>query len=189
MKLVLTLVCILGLCAAAAVVWMLDRSVRMVDKTQSEDNIRRLLYSLSTDKGELRAEALAHTGRNFVLATVASGVLVHGESYSIRYLWPPRFNLPLASAYKQVTWESLESRRFAHLTGYAGPINARAEPIGPEGIPLIADLTHPDGILVGFSSHRVAFYSWTDLGIDPPDGAVVVGPEARHPLLRALSND
>ena len=177
---------------AVAGLWVLrtwQDVARSVQRTASEDNLRTILWGLRNSDGEIPPEVLRHTGRNFILTTVASGAVDPMREGALDVLWPPGADVPSRDAYRELTWEGLERRRWPHLTGYAGPSGLPPGPDAPEDRPLIADLTLDDGILVGFARGIVRFFTWDDLGIDPPGGAPRVGREATHPILRALSND
>ena len=173
------------------------RASRVIDQSRSEDNIRSLFSMMADGEGEILEQNLRHTGRNFVLTVVASGAIYNDAPRSLGYLWPPtqhaRGSQLDVQAYKEVSWNSLAGRRFPHLTGYAGPrtapLAASDERVTEFGPPLIADLTHPDGVIVGFRDRRVRFFTWSELGMARPDGPVPLGSQAKHPILRELSNE
>lgn len=166
-------------------------------RSKSADNMKALL-TLMIAARSTPADYPSLNGRSFILALVANGQLDAGDPEALEVLWPPRLTEQFQKldphAYEQVTLESLKTRRFPHLTGYAGRRNAEPdfamnEAFEKRGTPLIADLTDPDGILLGFSNGHVGFMSWEGLAMEAPVGPVVVGPKATSPYLRMLSSE
>lgn len=183
---------------AAAALLVLSHAQKVSNRSKSEDNIKSLI-SVRFDSGRFTPEDYPRlSGRNYILSCVASGQVKAGGPMTLWLLWPPQldeqFHKIDPRAYEQVSWESLKTRRFPNLTGYAGPRSAGQDLTislhdGNLGTPLIADLTDPDGIIVGFSNMAVRFMTWEDLEMDPPDGPVTVGPKAKNPILQMLSNE
>jgi hypothetical protein len=162
-------------------------------RSKSKDNIRTMLTLMIGRRAEKPGGWPAYTGKNFILSLVATNQLDRRNKHNLEVLWPPRMSeaserLP-PDAYAEVTKASLKTRRFPHLTGYAG----RCTPITPEeekrGTPLIADLTHPDGVIIGYSNGAVRFLEWEDLDMAPPEGPLIIGPKSKHPILRLLSDE
>ncbi len=169
-----------------------------VSRSKSEDHIKWLLICVRSDLDRYLKRIPQHTGKNFILTAMANGRLSPNKPHDIQCHWPPGSKLPPPSAYEQVTWESLKTRRFPHLTGYVGPRDPNAGAVEGYGTPWIADLSRSDGIIVGWKKGSVSFLSWEQLGIEMPTWPftpfaddvprVLVGPDATHPLLQALSD-
>ena len=166
-------------------------------RLKSQDNIKSMI-TLMLVRRVSRDGWPQYDGRNFILSLVATRQLDARKATNLELLWPPsmldRFLELDVSEYKKVTKKSLRTRRFPHLTGYAGRRNTDEDAVVTReqeaaGTPLIADLTHPDGVIFGFSSGAVRFMTWAELDMKPPEGPVVVGPMASNPLLRLLSNE
>lgn len=196
-KLVVALLVLGGVTAAVLVAMSaIDKMDKKICRTKSEDNIRSMI-TLMVGSGRSTPDDYPRlSGRNSILSFVASGQWKPSNLRDLEVLWPPSIVEQSRKidprAYEQVTWASLKTRRFPHLTGYAGPSKSESPTFphdGEMGTPWVADLTDPDGIIVGFSSGSVRFMTWEELGVDPPEGPVVVGPKAKHPLLRALSSE
>ncbi len=185
--------------AALFLIALMPRVSKPHLRSPARDNIRTMLVFMIGRRAEkVTGGWPAYSGKNFVLSLVATNQLDRRNAQNLEVLFPPsmreQFEALDLDEYKQVTKANLQTRRFPHLTGYAGRRNADPEfAMNAErekrGVVLIADLTHPDGILVGMSNGAVYLMEWEDLDLPPPSGPVVVGPKAQHPMLRALSNE
>ena len=135
-------------------------------------------------------------GKRFVLFLVAVNQLERANEGSLAMLFSPAdktLKLPGAAAYAGVTLEALAQRSFPALTSYAGRRNATPElaitPTSPpEKTALIADLSFPDGALVGFLDGKVRYLNRRDLGLGPTD-PIAAGPASKSPLLQTLSSE
>ena len=174
---------------------------RRLRRTKAKDTLKSmgvLTMVRTTIRGNANTEAKHGYGRNFVLSLLAEIGWDNDDPRLGAFFHPPRMDgeevsLP-EDAYKEVTPTNLETRRFPHLTGFAGPVKgwgklADKAAWARASIPLFADLTDPDGIVYVSSNAQVRFLSWEDLGIPKPEGPPEVGPDAAHPILRALSNE
>ncbi len=193
MKVVLAVVVVLGLIPVLVAELMPTITNGHGPRSKSRDNIRTMLTLMIGRRSESPAGWPAYTGKNFILSLVATNQLDRRNERNLEVLWPPRllkqFEALPPDAYDEVTKANLKSRRFPHLTGYAGrctPITAEEE---RSGTPLIADLTHPDGVIIGYSNGAVRLLEWDELDMAPPQGPLVIGPRSRHPVLRMLSDE
>ena len=103
---------------------------------------------------------------------------------------PPR---PSVEEFRALTRERLASNEnFRRFTSYAGHRRGvpSAPPSGADGLPRdepwIADLSFPDGAVIGFAGGRVEFLSREELGLGPDD-PIVAGEGSRSPILRTLA--
>lgn len=139
-------------------------------------------------------------GKNFVLATVAHGVVSTDDPRQIEALFSPNdrdfkwYSVDRAR-YREVTLERLVSGQdFHELTSYAGRRNAtpgyKLTVGGSAPEPLIADLHFPGLILIGYSDGSVRRYGYEELGVpcghEPP---IPIGDDATSELLRKFSRD
>ena len=196
-------VAVVLLALAAAVAWVvLWHGPRLArehsDIVRSKDNIRSLLI-LHVARGTQASDGPRPRlhGKNFILSLVATDALDRRNPKDLDMLWPPSMPgleaLDIA-AYDAVTLDSLRTRRFPHLTGYAGPrqgvdphaVTAKQE---GQGTPLIADLTLSGGIIIGWSNGTVTYLELDEGEPTHPDGRLVVGPQAKNDVLRMLSDE
>ncbi len=171
-------------------------------RTKSKDNVRTMITMMISRATETESAWKSawpgYSGKNFILSLVATGQLDRRNPRNLGILFPPRMRAQFEaldlSEYEKVTLDSLKTQRFPHLTGYVGRRNLDPEFVLNEkwlklGTPLVADLSDPDGIVIGWTNGSSRFMSWEALEMEPPDGPVVVGAEAQHPLLRMLSDE
>lgn len=163
------------------------------------ENVKNLTTLLID--AEIRRGWPPHSGKNFILALVASGAIDAQNPDNLPVFFPHAdpARTPDASLYAEVTPESLGTRRFPDLTAYAGRRNADPRyrlPTGEAGEllddppePLVADVSSwADHAIVGFSNGSVRALDRKALGLDETD-PIVVGDASRSPVLRPLSLD
>lgn len=155
----------------------------------------RALTMLIAMRADRRGTWPPWNGKRFVLSVVAYGdVKLEKPEYVQVFFGDYRKPgaLPEASAYSDITEESLTTLPVAGLTSYAGRRNAEARYRLPAGeaphVPILADLSLPDLAIVGFASGRVQVLERDELGLAPED-PIVVGDESRSGILRALSGE
>lgn len=194
----------LGVSLLALFVW---RGVRVVSdladrtaRTKSEDHVRSLLHLLTSAGGSSKPLP-PYEGKAFVLALVATGEIDRRSPRELHLLfsWGDADRRLEAAggvgAYARISLESLRAPDpgRAALTSYAGPRRGEVERAGApgaalEGIPLIGDLSFPDGAIVGFADGRARWLDREALGLGPDD-PIVAGDGSRSPLLQRLSSD
>ena len=153
-------------------------------RSKSRDNMRSVLTLRLTK----RIDVPLH-GRNWILALVATGQVRASHRMNLEFLFPLTVTgldgVDLAE-YQALTLDLLKTKRFPHLTGYAGPGPLEPGWDGPR--PLIGDLTSDDGASIGFSDGTVRWLDREELGLGDDD-PIRCGPASRAPLLRMLSDD
>ena len=192
---------LLVLLVIVAVVVVLTPTIQCGESRKSVevDNLRSIVVLMISRRTRPDGYGYpAFSGKNFILSLVATGQLDRRNPTNLEVLWPPsqlsKFRALPDDAYAAVTKESLGERRFAHLTGYVGRRNADEDAriiVQNEklGTPLVADVSQPDGVIIGWSNGAVRLHDWEELGMEPPDGPVVVGLKSEHPILRLLSDE
>ena len=163
----------------------------------SREQLKYLLYLYRAYKppaGQPQHPAL--DGKRFVLFLVAVNQLERTNEGPLKMLFSPAdraLAFPGAASYSGVTLEALAQRSFPALTSYAGRRNAVKElAITPTSAPdktaLLADLSFPDGALVGFLDGKVRYLNRQALGLGPTD-PIVAGPTSQSLLLQTLSSE
>jgi|GEM_PF-4069980 len=161
----------------------------------SREQLKYLLYLYRSYKPPAgRPQHPALDGKRFVLFLVAVNQVERTNAGSLQMLLSPAdkaLAFPGMEPYAAVTLEALAQRSFPALTSYAGRRNAVKElAITPTSAPdktaLLADLSFPDGALVGFLDGKVRYLNRQALGLGPTD-PIVAGATSKSPLLQTLS--
>lgn len=138
-----------------------------------------------------------YSGKNFVLAMVPHGLMDPARTRDRRMLfrvgYEPRGVGP--DAYSEVTWDSLDARRFPHLTHWAGrrnldprfQLNPSRDPRDFGYDPVIG-MRHDDGVLIGFANGMVVVETFESLGLRRGE-FIHFGDKAKSDLLRCLSEE
>jgi hypothetical protein len=194
---------------AAAFVWWAAHDVTAEIRRQgriarSLDNLRTLLlYDVGlgsgTGPGHERHE-LRYGGKRWFLRLVATNAISKSDPKQLEILFSPgddARSLEKAGgpkAYERLTFETLDDPAFdpSALTSYVGPRLDEKGPkppsaTSPDGDPIVADLTIPGAVILGFPGGKVRWLDAQDLGL-PPDRPIVVGDASPNELLRHLSD-
>ncbi len=157
-------------------------------RAKSKDNLRTLLtLAMSERDGAPALDLPTLHGRSWILALVATGRLDSRNATHLVCLFSTTQDGEIDPAeYQALTLERLQTERFPHLTGYAGP--GEREPGWKGARPLIGDLTFEDGAIIGFSDGTVRWVERDELGLGDDD-PIQAGPASKSPLLRMLSDE
>lgn len=188
----------LGFVAALVAQAVPDSGGEWAHTTECMNNVRNLSYALA-DRVPRRGWP-KQGGRNFVLSLMAAGIVDGRNPDNLAIFWCPgakgwdelqRFTDD--EAWNAVTRESLRTRRFPHLTSYAGrrndePAYALDKVTDPGPHVLFGCRHHDDAVILAFTDGKVKYLEWEDLGLDD-EPEILFGDGAPHPWLEALSED
>lgn len=189
-----------------AVVWVIDagrmdeEQVRRGRIMKSTDNVRTLMVILTGSGVGLEKPWPGVKGKRFVLWLVATNKISKTDVDQLQLLFSPGdrvHSLARAggpSAYANLTLAKLQDPAFdvGALTSYAGPGDDVGTPVveiarPTEDRPLLADLSFPVGVILGFASGKARWVSAAELGL-PQDQPIVVGAASPVEMLRHLSS-
>ncbi len=172
-----------------------------VERRKSKDNVHSLLMHYIAGGAGLERPWPAYSGKALVLWLVAANLLDRRDPKQLEALFSPSDGArSLAKAggveaYAQVTLESLKTAdpRRGVLTSYVGRRNAErahviTRALESPGVPVIADLSFPDGAIIGYTSGEAKWLTREELGLGPND-PIVAGDASKSPILRHLSSD
>lgn len=182
---------------AREVVHLIRRQGQIV---RSNDNLRTLLlYDIGTGD-RVEAPSPRYGGKRWFLRLVATGLVSKSDPKQLEILFSPgdgARSLAKAggpAAYARIARETLDDPAFdpRALTSYAGPRLDEYAPrppnaASPDGDPIVADLSFPGGVILGFPGGKVRWVEAEELGL-PPGEPIVVGDASPHEWLRRLSD-
>jgi hypothetical protein len=168
--------------------------------TKSIDNLRTLLLYDVGAGVRVEKHVPRYGGKRWFLRLVATNLLSRSDPKQLELLFSP--GDPLRSlekaggpkAYERVTLAALDDPAFdpSALTSYVGPrldVKARVPPTtaSPDGDPIVADLSIPGGVILGFPGGKVRWFDAEELGL-PPDQPIFVGDASPNEMLQHLSD-
>ena len=136
-------------------------------------------------------------GKRFVLSLVLDDVVDVEHLDNVRVFFCVHRMEDCRAAQDPEVWlpflAGVPDAAYARLTSYAGRRNDEAEWRLTEDMDLAAEAilgcrTHRDGVVLGFADGKRRFVDREELGLRP-DEPIVFGDDAKHPWLRALSED
>jgi hypothetical protein len=192
--------------ALVAVAWVVasarvdEDRLRRGQIVRSTDNVRAMLvYWIGSGAG-LEKSWPSLRGKRFALGLVATNKILRTDERQLEILFSPgdrAHSLTKAGgpkAYADLTLAKLEDPSFdvSTLTSYAGPEGDANTPVAATGQQssdraLLADLSFPGGVILGFVSGAARWVSAAELGLSP-DQPIVIGPASPVEMLRQLSD-
>ncbi len=168
--------------------------------TKSIDNVRTLLLYDIGAGGRVEAPSPRYGGKRWFLRLVAKHTLSSSDPKQLEILFSPgddARSLEKAGgpkAYAAITFATLDDPAFdpRALTSYVGPrLDERAprpqSAASPDGDPIVADLSFPGGVILGFPNGKARWFDAEELGL-PPDQPIVVGDASPVEMLKRLSD-
>ncbi len=170
---------------------LLPRVEQAQHLTMSTNNIRQIAVILAGQAPRRGWPKL--TGKAFVLSVVASGVVDADHPANVQIFFSPADEERGADRVDPGRWQELTMEAllagedFDDLTSYAGPAQVSTAAVTGKGpVPILADLSFEDVVIVAFTDGSVRPMTRKDLGLARGD-PIVIGPESKSEVLRALS--
>ena len=177
-----------------------DGSTRRAQIAKSIDNVRMMIQHFLGSGAGLEKPWPRYGGKRFVLWLVATNSLSKTDEKELEILFSPgdgTHSLVKAGglkAFAEVTKQTLKDPAIdvTALTSYVGRRNDEKEHTLSaaelmKNATIIADLSFPGGVILGFASGAVRWVPAEELGL-PPDQPIVVGDASPVEVLRHLSD-
>ena len=177
-----------------------DKGLRRQRITKSIDNVRTmLLYYAGAGAGVEKAWP-PYGGKRFVLWLVAKNLIARSDEKQLSILFSPAdesrglIKAGGLKAFEKLTLPALRdpATDVSALTSYAGRRNDEKEHVltAAEQVasaPILADLSFPGGVVLGYSGGAARWVSAEELGL-PPGQPIVVGDASPNEMLKHLSD-
>lgn len=185
---------VLALLVGVAGYFIVRHLSRSGDRSKSRDNISNLVkLHLDLVRHGPGLPPPAVGGKAFVLLPLVEHVIDPDAPGAVELFFSPadrNAERPSVQEYRALTRKRLEEgadvRRFTSYVGRRVPLAKAEGTPARQAWPVIADLSYPDGAIVGYRDGLVQWLTREELGLGPDD-PIVAGPTSKSPILRQLS--